>query len=228
MKNVGIVIFPGTNCDREAIRIYAHSDRFAVRDVWYDDPLPSGFDLVFLPGGWSYGDTLRAGAIARFSKVMTGIIEHAKNGGLVIGICNGFQILTEAGLLPGAIARNSSLRFRCEVVNCRVETCNTQFFKGIKPGTVVPLPIAHGEGRYVADDKTLERLEAHGLVALRYCDHRTLTTEKSNPNGSLRNIAGIVNREGNVLGMMPHPERRANALVGGVEGIPLLTAWAAA
>jgi len=226
VKNVGVVIFPGTNCDQETIRMYQSSDRFVVREIWYNDPLPTGFDLIFLPGGWSYGDTLRAGAIARFSKVMNGIIDHAKSGGLVIGVCNGFQILTEAGLLPGAIARNSSLRFRCEVVNCRVEPCNTPFFKGIKPGTVIPIPIAHGEGRYVADEKTLERMEAHGLVALRYCDTRNITSEKSNPNGSMRNIAGIVNREGNVLGMMPHPERRANPLVGGAEGLPLLTAWA--
>lgn len=225
MKRVGVVVFPGTNCEQETIRAFSVPGQYEVTEVWYDNPLPSGLDLVILPGGWSYGDTLRAGTIARFSKVMTGIVEHAKAGGFVLGICNGFQILTESGLLPGALARNEHLRFRCEVVHCRVEQCNSPFVQSIKSGSVYPLPIAHGEGRYVADEKTLERLEANGQIALRYSSPRGITTNKSNPNGSLRNIAGIVNRDGNVMGLMPHPERRANAITGGDEGLALLHAW---
>lgn len=225
MKRVGVVIFPGTNCEEETLRAYQVEGLFTAEYIWHSEPLPKGFDLIILPGGWSYGDTLRAGAIARFSKVMEGIIEFSKQGGLVMGICNGFQVLTEAGLLPGALARNSSLRFRCETVYCKVEPCNSPFVRSLQ-GKVYPLPIAHGEGRYVADEKTLERLEANGQIALRYCNSRGLATTESNPNGSLRNIAGIVNREGNVIGMMPHPERRNDPLVGGAEGADLLYTWA--
>ncbi len=228
MKRVGVVIFPGTNCDQEAIRVFDQSEQFSVTDLWYDDPLPGNLDLVILPGGWSYGDTLRAGAIARFSKIMPGVIDHANRGGLVMGICNGFQILTESGLLPGALARNSSLRFRCEVVHCRIESAKTPFFNGLVAGSVVPLPIAHGEGRFVADTVTLKQLEDDGLIALRYCTTTGETSNSANPNGSINNIAGIVSRNGNVFGLMPHPERLANELVNGLAGYPLMTAWASA
>ncbi|MCX7834768.1 MAG: phosphoribosylformylglycinamidine synthase subunit PurQ [bacterium] len=224
MKRVGVVLFPGTNCEVETLRAYQIQDRFNAELIWHNEPLPKGFDLIILPGGWSYGDTLRAGAIARFSRVMEGVVEFSKQGGLVLGICNGFQILTEAGLLPGALARNSKLRFRCETVFCKVEHCNSPFVRSLQ-GKIYPLPIAHGEGRFVADDKTLERLEANGQIALRYCNNRGMATPESNPNGSLRNIAGIVNREGNVFGLMPHPERRNDPLVGGTEGADLLYNW---
>ena len=226
MKRVGVVIFPGSNCDRETVRAFAGNGAFEVVEVWHNASLPTGLDLVVLPGGWSYGDTLRAGTIARFARVMNGIVTYARDGGLVMGICNGFQVLTEAGLLPGALARNASLRFRCEVATCRIESCHSPFTRAIAPGTVMPLPIAHGEGRFVADEETLDLLEGDGMIALRYCNASGNFTSSSNPNGSLRGIAGIVNRTGNIFGLMPHPERRCHPLLGGCEGAPLLFSWA--
>lgn len=224
MKTVGVLLFPGTNCEEETLRAYSIEGKFQSKLIWHNESLPKGLDLVVLPGGWSYGDTLRAGAIARFSKVMLDVIEFSKAGGLVMGICNGFQILTEAGLLPGALARNASLRFRCETIHFKIEPSTSPFLRNSQ-GRILPLPIAHGEGRYVADEKTLERLESNGQIALRYCNQRGISTLESNPNGSMRNIAGVTNREGNVLGLMPHPERRNDLLTGGTEGSSLLYSW---
>jgi phosphoribosylformylglycinamidine synthase subunit PurQ / glutaminase len=226
VKRVGVVLFPGTNCEMETLRAFDVPGRFEAVEVWHDSFLPSNLDMIVLPGGWSYGDTLRGGTIARFAKVMTDVIEFAKAGGLVMGICNGFQVLTECGLLPGALARNSALRFRCELVQCRVEQSNSLFLKNLKPGTVYPLPIAHGEGRYVADEKTLEKMEAHGQIVLRYCNNRGISNDSSNPNGSMRNIAGVMNRAGNILGFMPHPERSLHPLSDTQSGAELLYSWA--
>lgn len=178
-------------------------------------------DLVILPGGFSYGDYLRAGAIARFSPIMQEVVAHAKRGGLVLGICNGFQIACEAGLLPGALLRNVSLRFVSAPVDLRVESIATRFTSQYHVGQIINVPVAHGDGRYTADADTLARLEAEGQVVFRYVSANGDASDAANPNGSQRNIAGIVNAEGNVLGMMPHPERALETALGSVDGIPL-------
>jgi phosphoribosylformylglycinamidine synthase len=216
-----VVVFPGTWSDRDC--------QYVLRDVlgqeadlvWHRDADLSRYDCVVLPGGFSYGDYLRTGAIARFSPVMDAVARHAEAGKPVIGICNGFQILCEAGLLPGALLRNESLQFRCQDVHVRVENTASPFTQGCTRGQVLRMTIAHGEGRYYADDATLDELEASGRVAFRYCTPEGDVTVEANPNGSLRNIAGIVNARGNVLGMMPHPERAGEALLGGSDGLAL-------
>ncbi|MDP3064434.1 MAG: phosphoribosylformylglycinamidine synthase subunit PurQ, partial [Chloroflexota bacterium] len=175
-------------------------------------------DCVVLPGGFSYGDYLRAGAIARFSPIMASVERHARNGGLVIGICNGFQILCEAGLLPGVLMRNSHLQYRCQPTHLRVENARTAFSNACQPGQVLQVPISHGEGNYYADEATLRDLEANGQVVFRYCTPDGQVTPEANPNGALCNIAGIINKRGNVLGMMPHPERVVEDLLGGADG----------
>ncbi len=214
-----VIVFPGTWSD--------HDCQYVLRDVlgqqadlvWHRQTDLAGYDCVVLPGGFSYGDYLRTGAIARFSPVMEAVALHAQAGRPVIGICNGFQILCEAGLLPGALLRNESLQFRCEDVHLRVETADTPFTRLCRPGEVLRVPISHGEGRYYADEATLDELEASGRVAFRYCTPEGEITAAANPNGSLRNIAGIVNERRNVLGMMPHPERAGEALLGGSDGL---------
>jgi phosphoribosylformylglycinamidine synthase I len=177
-----------------------------------------------LPGGFAYGDYLRAGAIARFSPVMRAVQRHADSGGLVLGICNGFQVLVEAGLLPGALLRNRVLEFRCRWVGLRVERTDTPFTNAYAPGEIIRMPVAHGEGRYYADPATLDRLEANGQVVLRYCPHANIPGDEPNPNGSVHDIAGLVNERGNVFGLMPHPERCCEALVGGDDGLRLFKA----
>jgi phosphoribosylformylglycinamidine synthase subunit PurQ / glutaminase len=209
---VAVVRFPGSNCDADAWHA-AGGAGHAPSYVWHRSTDLGGADLVVLPGGFSYGDYLRAGAIARFSPVMRAVAAHARAGGLVLGICNGFQILCEAGLLPGALARNAGLAFACRWVDVRVETTATVFTAAYRRGQVLRLPVAHGEGRYVADDATLDALERDGRVVFRYVG--------GNPNGALRDIAGITNEGGNVLGMMPHPERAAEALLGSTDGAAL-------
>ncbi|MFH1486967.1 MAG: phosphoribosylformylglycinamidine synthase subunit PurQ [Chloroflexota bacterium] len=189
-----------------------------VRCIWHKDSDLSGFDCVIFPGGFSYGDHLCAGAVARFSPVMSAAERFASRGGLVFGICSGFQILCEAGLLPGALMQNSPLQFRCQWVNLRVENTSIPFTSLRQKGQVLRIPISHGDGNYYADEATLENLEAKGRVVFRYCSTQGEITQVDNPNGSLRNIAGIVNKEGNVLGMMPHPERCCEALLGGEDG----------
>lgn len=214
----GVVIFPGSNCDHDAYHVISKVIGQPVDFIWHKDEDIDSFDAIILPGGFSYGDYLRTGAIARFSPVMNSLKEFANNGGLVIGICNGFQILCEAGLLPGALLRNRSLKYICEHINLRVEQTNTPFTTDCTVGQILSVPIAHGEGNYFCDPATLAELEGEGRVIFRYCDATGNVTNEANPNGSLNGIAGICNRERNVLGMMPHPERASESALGGNDG----------
>lgn len=214
---VGVVVFPGSNCDADCYRA-VESFGVDVRYVWYQDRDLGGHDLVILPGGFSYGDYLRAGAIARFSPIMDEVVEFAEAGGLVLGICNGFQILLECGLLPGAMLTNAVPRFRCERVHLRVENALTPFTRLCRPGQVLSMPIAHATGNYYADDATLDHLERSGRVVFRYVNREGVAAPEANPNGSCRSIAGITSERGNVLGMMPHPERACEAVLGGTDG----------
>ena len=214
----GIVVFPGSNCDHDAYHVAKHVMGQEARFIWHKDRDLSGLDCVILPGGFSYGDYLRSGAIARFSPVMEEVVKFAGAGGKVLGICNGFQILLEAGLLPGAMRRNESLKFVCKDVHLRAETSETPFTRDIAQGTVLRIPIAHAEGNYFLDDEGLERLEGNGQVVFRYVEEDGQATRVANPNGSRNNIAGIVNEKRNVLGMMPHPERLAEGVLGGEDG----------
>lgn len=217
----GVVRFPGSNCDEDAFHAIAdHLGQQAVY-LWHKDHDLQNVDLVILPGGFSYGDYLRAGAIARFSPIMQEVIAFAKRGGPVLGICNGFQIACEAGLLPGALLRNASLRFVSEPAHLRVESIATRYTSQYRIGQVISIPVAHGDGRYTADADALARLEGEGQVVFRYVSAGGEATPTANPNGSLRNIAGIVSAEGNVLGMMPHPERALDATLGSTDGTPL-------
>lgn len=214
----GVVIFPGSNCDQDAY--------FAVKDVlkqpvdyiWHQETDVNGFDCIILPGGFSYGDYLRTGAVAKFSPVMNAVREFADNGGRVIGICNGFQILCESGLLPGALIPNNGLRFICRYVNVRVGNDSSDFTNLCNSGQVLSIPIAHHGGNYYADPDTLSQLEDANRVLLRYCQENGAVTDQGNPNGSLNNIAGILNERGNVAGMMPHPERAVEPLLGSEDG----------
>jgi phosphoribosylformylglycinamidine synthase len=215
----GIVVFPGTNCDRDCWHVVKAVFNCDVDFVWHEERDVSRFDCIILPGGFSYGDYLRVGAIARFSPVMESVRDFAEKGGLVIGICNGFQILVEAGLLPGALVRNKTIHFICKFVNLRVENANTPFTNRCEVGQVLRIPIAHNDGRYFCDKETLRRLERNGQIVFRYCTPDGEVTEEANPNGSVGNIAGIVNEKGNVLGMMPHPERASERLLGSEDGL---------
>ncbi len=217
----GIIQFPGSNCDEDAFRAVADVMGQEAVYCWHKDQDLQQVDLVILPGGFSYGDYLRPGAIARFSPIMQEVVAFAKRGGPVLAVCNGFQIACEAGLLPGALLRNAGLRFISAPVNLRVETIATRFTSHYRLGQVISVPIAHGDGRYTADADTLERLEGEGHVAFRYVTASGEASPAANPNGSLRNIAGIVNAGGNVLGMMPHPERAMEATLGSTDGVPL-------
>lgn len=217
--NIGVVSFPGSNCDADT-RYASALDGSTVHALWHKDTsIPTGLDLIILPGGFSYGDYLRTGAIARFSPIMREVVHHAKRGGLVLGICNGFQILTEAGLLPGALIRNASLSFVCKSVHIKVENHATPFTSAVTKGAILGIPIAHGEGRYTAPDDVLNRLESENRIVYRYCDALGSVTDAANPNGSLRNIAGIINEGGNVMGLMPHPERASDAVLGSADGL---------
>ena len=214
----GIVVFPGSNCDHDCYHMVKHVLGQEAEYIWHKDKEIRGFDCLVLPGGFSYGDYLRTGAIAKFSPVMNSIREFADKGGLVIGICNGFQILVEAGLLPGALMRNKDLKFICENRYIRVESNDTPFTRFYKKGEVVRIPIAHADGNFFADDETLKRLRDNGQIVFRYCDGDGNVTEAANPNGSLLNIAGICNEKRNVIGMMPHPERCAEEILGNTDG----------
>ncbi|MDI3538720.1 MAG: phosphoribosylformylglycinamidine synthase subunit PurQ / glutaminase [Bacillota bacterium] len=214
----GVVVFPGSNCDADCYHAVKNVLGAECDYLWHQDRSVAGYDAIILPGGFSYGDYLRTGAIARFSPIMAAVADFARAGGLVLGICNGFQILLEAGLLPGAMRRNIGLSFRCEFVNVRVENTDTPFTSAYRPGQVLRLPIAHGEGNYYADPETLAALEAGGQVVLRYSEPDGRISEAANPNGSLHNIAALINKEGNVLGMMPHPERASEAILGSEDG----------
>jgi len=224
-----VVVFPGTWSDYDCQ--YALSNVLGQEAdlVWHRQRDLSSYDVVVLPGGFSYGDYLRAGAIARFSPVMEAVVRYAEAGKPVIGICNGFQLLCEAHLLPGVLMRNDSLQYRCEWVNLRVENAETPFTLACRPGQVLRIPISHGEGRYFADPETLAALDSSGRVVFRYCTAEGEVTPEANPNGSLHNIAGIISERGNVLGMMPHPERACEALMGGEDGLLIwqsLLEWA--
>ena len=219
-----VLLFPGSNRERDIARALKQAGA-EVEIVWHDSPrLPAGVDLAVLPGGFSYGDYLRCGAIAARARVMEAVAEHAAQGGLVLGVCNGLQILCEAGLLPGALMRNVGLKFICRMQTLRVETNQTRFTRGYDAGAVVTYALAHGEGAYVAAPQEIEALEREGRVAFRYCDATGQASAASNPNGSLNNIAGVYNSGFNVLGLMPHPENLVDALTGGLDGKPLFAA----
>ncbi len=217
----GIVTFPGSNCDVDAIHAVTDALGQTAVSLWHRDHDTQDCDVLILPGGFSYGDALRAGAIARFSPIMQEVVAHAERGAPVIGICNGFQILCESHLLPGALMRNAGLQFICDWVHLRVEGSAPLYLSGYTPGQVLRIPVAHGEGRFVADDATLDALEHGAQVVFRYCDAVGTVTDAANCNGASRNIAGIVNAAGNVLGMMPHPERAVESLLGSTDGLAL-------
>ena len=228
MKAV-VVLFPGSNREGDAVRALELAIGKKPQIVWHaETELPAGTDLVLLPGGFSYGDYLRCGAMAAQSPVMAAVRAHAARGGYILGVCNGFQILTEAGLLPGALLRNASLRFLSMDCNLRVERADTVFTQRFQRGQVFRAPMAHGDGNYFADDATLDRLEGEGLVAFRYCTPGGELNDEANPNGSQRNIAGIFNKARTVLGMMPHPERATDALMGSTDGLTVFRSMVAA
>ena len=214
----GVIVFPGSNCDHDAYHVVSKYVGQPVDFIWHKETNLSSFDAVIVPGGFSYGDYLRAGALARFSPVMRSLKDFAAEGKFVMGICNGFQILCEAGLLPGALRRNAGLHFICKHVNLRVETTNSPFTSAIKPGSVLSLPIAHAEGNFTCDDETYSTLEENGQIVFRYSDEHGNVVDSVNPNGSRGNIAGITNLDRNVLGMMPHPERACDELLGSSDG----------
>ncbi len=215
---IGVVVFPGSNCDHDVYHVLGRVIGFDTVFLWHKDHDLQKCDAVILPGGFSYGDYLRCGSIARFSPIMQEVSGFAQKGGPVLGICNGFQILTEAQLLPGALLANRSLKFICDMTRIRVESSDTAFTRRVKPGTVLPMPIAHGEGNYFIDEASAERLEKSGQVIFRYVDERGEAQPEANPNGSLRNIAGICNAKRNVVGLMPHPERVSENILGSDAG----------
>lgn len=218
MINFAVVQFPGSNCDQDCVGAINSIAGARAEYVWHQETTLSGFDAVVLPGGFSYGDYLRTGAIAQFSPIMQAVVQSAKEGQLVIGICNGFQILCEAGLLPGALIRNRSRRFVCQMTTLRVEVNESRFTVGIPEGSLLRIPVAHGEGCFYADEATLRELNDNRQVILRYCNHTGQVVPEANPNGSLQNIAGICNRDGNVFGLMPHPDRACDSSLGSSDG----------
>jgi phosphoribosylformylglycinamidine synthase subunit PurQ / glutaminase len=218
----GVVVFPGSNCDHDAYYVLGEVLHQPVELVWHQSEQLNGFDAILLPGGFAYGDYLRTGAIARFSPVMRAVEKFARAGGLVLGVCNGFQILCEAGLLPGALMRNAGLRFICRPVHIRVETTDTPFTASARKGQVLKMPIAHADGNYFCDAATLAELERNQQIVFRYTTPDGREDPSANPNGALANIAGICNRERNVAGLMPHPERAAEAALGSADGLVIL------
>ncbi len=215
----GVVVFPGSNCDHDAYHALGQVLHQPVEFLWHQSEQVAGFDAIVLPGGFAYGDYLRTGAIARFSPVMRAVEKFARAGGLVLGICNGFQILCEAGLLPGVLVRNAGMRFVCRQVHIRVETADTPFTAAAKPGQVLEIPIAHGDGNYFCDEATLDELDRNNQIVFRYTMPDGREEPAANPNGSLVNIAGVCNRERNVMGLMPHPERAVEAPLGSADGL---------
>jgi phosphoribosylformylglycinamidine synthase len=218
MSTIGVIVFPGSNCDHDAYHAIKHVFDTECRFIWHKESELGDVDAVIIPGGFSYGDYLRSGAIARFSPVMEKVIEFANNGGLVIGICNGFQILLESGLLPGAMLHNEDLKFICKQVFLRTENTDTPFTRGLKEGEVLQIPVAHGEGNYRIDEAGLAELKENNQIVFRYSDGDGKVSDDTNPNGSVENIAGICNKERNVLGMMPHPERAVEEFLGSEDG----------
>lgn len=216
--NLGVIVFPGSNCDHDAYHALAHVMNAKTKFIWHKDVDLSDIDLLLIPGGFSYGDYLRTGAIARFSPIMQSVTEYAEKGGPVLGICNGFQILLEAGLLPGAMLHNKELRFVCKQAYIRCETSDTPFTRNIEPGKVLKVPVAHGEGNYFTDEDQLKELQDENQIIFRYCDANGQSTDEGNFNGSIDNIAGICNANRNILGMMPHPERAVEEMIGSTDG----------
>ncbi len=223
---VGVLVFPGSWSHDDFLWVFQEVLGVAAEPVWHKETSVAGFDALVLPGGFAHGDYLRAGAIARFAPVMPAVRCFAEAGGPVLGSCNGFQVLCEAGLLPGALLRNDSLQYRCQWVHLRVENPDTAFTPGAHRGQVLALPISHGEGRYVADPATMQRMTDRGQIVLRYCAPDGRLADAANPNGSFDHVAGIVNERGNVFGLMPHPERAAEAALGGTDGLAMLRALA--
>lgn len=219
-KKIGVLVFPGSNCDHDAYHAMKHVMNVETSFIWHKERNLSGIDLLIVPGGFSYGDYLRSGAIARFSPVMNAVQEYVKKGNPVLGICNGFQILLEANLLPGAMLHNEKLRFVCKNIFIRTENNRSLFTSGLDLGSVLNVPVSHGEGNYFIDPEGLHELQENDQIAFRYCDENGNITQESNFNGSVDSIAGIINREGNVLGMMPHPERAMEKTLGSTDGIP--------
>jgi phosphoribosylformylglycinamidine synthase subunit PurQ / glutaminase len=214
----GVVVFPGSNCDHDTYYVLKKIFDLDVIFLWHKQSSLENCDVIVLPGGFSYGDYLRTGSIARFSPIMNEVISFANKGGFVLGICNGFQILLEAGLLPGVMIRNESLNFVCKDIYLKIENKETVFTKGINGKSALKVPIAHGEGNYFTDENTLKELEDNNQIVFKYCEQDGSITSSANPNGSIRNIAGIINKAGNVLGMMPHPERSSNSVLGKTDG----------
>jgi phosphoribosylformylglycinamidine synthase I len=214
----GVVVFPGSNCDEDLVYVVKNIMGQQVEKLWHKEKDLKGCDFIFLPGGFSYGDYLRSGAIARFSPIMEKVIKHAENGGYLMGICNGFQILTESHLLPGALLRNNQMKFACKNVFIKPEHNNSLVTSEMDLKKGYKIPIAHGEGRYFADEATLKSLEDNEQILFRYCDEKGKVSDEANPNGSLLNIAGICNKNKNVFGMMPHPERAADPILGNTDG----------
>lgn len=221
-----VIQFPGSNCDQDCLRAINSLDGLSATYVWHKETSLAGFDAIVLPGGFAYGDYLRCGAIARFSPIMSEVIAAANSGRLVIGTCNGFQVLCEAGLLPGALVRNRGLRFVCDLAILRVEVPGSAFTRGCAQGSLMRMPIAHGEGCYFAGAETLRGLNQTGQIVLRYCDEKGAITPASNPNGSIENIAGICNQAGNVFGLMPHPDRACDARLGSDDGAKIFRSMA--
>lgn len=219
-KNIGVIVFPGSNCDHDAYHALKHVMNVETTFIWHKDRDLSNIDLLIVPGGFSYGDYLRSGAIARFSPVMHAVQEYVKKGYPVLGICNGFQILLEANLLPGAMLHNEKLRFVCKNVYIRTESTRSQFTSGLTVGNVLNVPVSHGEGNYFIDQDGLNQLKDQDQIAFRYCDDKGQISTETNFNGSVDSIAGITNVQGNVLGMMPHPERAMEELLGSTDGVP--------
>ncbi len=219
----GVIVFPGSNCDADCYHVVREVLDQEADYIWHKEGSVSGCDALILPGGFSYGDYLRTGAIARFSPVMPAVIDFANQGGLVIGICNGFQILLEAGLLPGAMLRNRSLKFTCQAINLKVQRTDTAFTNQLLTDEIIKVPIAHGEGNYFCDETTLAALKRENRILFSYCDENGVESEGANPNGSVANIAGIMNEGGNVLGIMPHPERCSEEVLGGTDGLGIFT-----
>jgi phosphoribosylformylglycinamidine synthase len=217
----GVVIFPGSNCDEDIIYTLERLTGQPVVKLWHKDHDLQGVDFIVLPGGFSFGDYLRSGAISRFSPIMTEVIKFAENGGYVMGICNGFQVLTEAGLLPGALLHNQNRKFICRNIYLKAETSNSLLTAKIDPQRALKIPIAHGEGNYFADADVLQSLKDNDQILFRYCDDSALVTTDANPNGSLENIAGVCNIKRNVFGLMPHPERAADSLLGNEDGLAI-------
>ncbi len=222
-----VVVFPGSNCDQDCYHVVKDLLGCEADYVWHHDTDLKGADAVILPGGFAYGDYLRAGALAKFAPIMEPIRRHAAAGGLVLGICNGFQVLTEVGLLPGALMRNQHLRFLSRDVHLRTEETDTPFTSELKNGQILRMPIAHGEGNYYAEAAVLDELERNRQVIFRYCDAEGRLTSEANPNGSARSIAGICNAQRNVLGLMPHPERCAESILGNADGLAIFKSVAA-